>query len=351
MGRVRRHWQHLEEGGDNRWSGDHAGDARRRCSPRSDLGTGRHDHLRDQQRGHRPADRRQRRWADDGADAARPKAGRSRSRLAGMASGRSRGAVHDHGGDRRAGCRSSGGAGSTHRTHTVLVRGGSHAHYVPDSPHSPSSRNWTGSLTRAGGEGGHLIYASASTLRAVPFDLGRLETRGTAVPVVGDVVTTANGAVYADVGDEGTLAYVPGGMAAPPVTRMVWVDRQGRETPIPTPTLSVFGQPRLSPDGTQIVAFSTSQEVDLWVWNLRRGILTRATFDPGIDAFPLWTPDGRRLIFSSERAGAANIWQSAVDGSAVERLTESPNVQRPSAVSPDGRRLIFSRSRRRQVLT
>ena len=57
----------------------------------------------------------------------------------------------------------------------------------------------------------------------------------------------------------------------------------------------------------------------------------------------MWTPDGRRLIFSSERAGARNLFWQAADGTgAVERLTESPNTQYPSAVSPDGRRLIFT---------
>jgi serine/threonine-protein kinase len=49
------------------------------------------------------------------------------------------------------------------------------------------------------------------------------------------------------------------------------------------------------------------------------------------------------LIFSSDRAGARNLFGQAADGTgAVERLTESPNPQAPAAVSPDGRRLIFT---------
>ena len=70
------------------------------------------------------------------------------------------------------------------------------------------------------------------------------------------------------------------------------------------------------------------QELDLWVWDLGRTTLTRATFDPGFDIYPVWTPDGRRVIFSSERAGARNLFWQAADGTgAVERLTESPNPQ------------------------
>ena len=66
------------------------------------------------------------------------------------------------------------------------------------------------------------------------------------------------------------------------------------------------------------------------------------TFDPGIDVYPAWTPDGRRLIFSSERSGSRNLFWQAADGTGtVERLSESVNTQDPSAVSPDGTRLIF----------
>jgi serine/threonine-protein kinase len=88
---------------------------------------------------------------------------------------------------------------------------------------------------------------------------------------------------------------------------------------------------------------ATDQETDIWVWDLGRTTLTRVTFDPGIDAYPVWTPDGRRVLFSSERTGARNLYWQAADGTgAVERLTESPNQQNAAAVAPDGRRLIFT---------
>jgi Tol biopolymer transport system component len=204
-------------------------------------------------------------------------------------------------------------------TRKVLVRGGSHAHYVPS---------------------GHLVYAAAGTLRAVPFDLAQLETRGTPVPVVPDVVTTPQGAADAVVAGDGTLAYVAGGVAGTQRT-LVWVDRQGRETPIPAPPRA-YVYPRLSPDGTRIALDVRDQDTDIWVWDLGRTTLTRATFDPALDGYPVWTPDGHRLIFSSERTGVRNLFWQAADGTgAVERLIESPNTQNGSAVSPDGRRLIF----------
>jgi serine/threonine-protein kinase len=201
----------------------------------------------------------------------------------------------------------------------ILVRGGHHARYVPS---------------------GHLVYAAAGTLRAVPFDLARLETRGTPVPVVSDVVTTSLGAVDAVVAGD-TLAYVSGSVAGTPRT-LIWVDRQGREVPIPAPPRPYL-LPALSPDGTRVAVFANDQDLDVWFWDVDRPTLTPFTFAPGIDAVPVWTPDGRRLIFSSERAGVPNLFWQAADGTGTaERLNESPTIQYPSAVSPDGRRLIFT---------
>jgi len=206
-------------------------------------------------------------------------------------------------------------------TRTILVPGASHAHYVPS---------------------GHLIYAAAGSLWAVAFDTTRLETRGTPVLAVRDVVTTMMGSVDAVVAGDGTLAYVSG-RGAPGLNRtLVWVDREGRETPIPAPPRA-YAQPRLSPDGTRVAVAAQDQELDIWVWDLGRTTLTRVTFDSDFDNYPVWTRDSLRVIFSSQREGARNLFWQAADGTGtVERLTDSPNVQNAVSVSPDGRRLIFT---------
>jgi eukaryotic-like serine/threonine-protein kinase len=203
----------------------------------------------------------------------------------------------------------------------ILVPGASHAHYVPS---------------------GHLIYAAAGALWAVAFDVTRLEMRGTPVLAVRDVVTTATGGMDAMVAGDGTLAYVSGrgGFAMNRV--LVWVDRQGRETPIPAPPRA-YAQPRLSRDGTRVAVAAQDQELDIWVWDLGRTTLTRVTFDPDFDSYPVWTRDSLRVIFSSQREGARNLFWQAADGTGtVERLTDSPNQQNAVSVSPDGRQLIFT---------
>jgi Tol biopolymer transport system component len=212
----------------------------------------------------------------------------------------------------------------------VLVRGGSHAHYVSDKPAGLSPQD----------QRGHLVYAAAGTLRAVAFDLASLETRGAAVTVVSDV-TTLQGGVDAVVARDGTLAYVSGSVEGTPRT-LVWVDREGRETPISAP-VRPYLLPALSPDATRLAVYANDQQRDLWLWDLGRSRLSRFTFADGVDVVQAWTPDSRRVIFTSEQGGVRNLfWQPVNATGAPERLTESPNTQYPSAVSPDGRRLIFS---------
>ena len=201
----------------------------------------------------------------------------------------------------------------------ILVRGGSHARYAPS---------------------GHLVYAAAGTLRAVAFDLDRLEPTGNPVTVVPQVTTTPDGGADVDIARDGTLVYVAGGVQAVART-LVWVDRHGHEEAIGAP-LRAYVYPQLSPDGRRVALDVRDQENDIWIWDLAREALTRFTFDAGTDAYPTWTPDGRRLIFTSNVGGQFNLYWQASDGTGtVERLSESPNGQRPHIASPDGTRLVF----------
>jgi serine/threonine-protein kinase len=124
----------------------------------------------------------------------------------------------------------------------------------------------------------------------------------------------------------------------------VWADRTGKEEPLGTPQRA-YEHPRLSPDGTRVAINSTDQENDVWIWDLRRPTLTRLTLDPGQDSFPLWTPDGRRIIFSSNRGlGQPNLWSQAADGTgAAERLTTNDShAQFLNGITPDGTAVLYN---------
>ena len=205
----------------------------------------------------------------------------------------------------------------------TLVRGGSQAEYVDPS---------------GGTQAGYLIYAAAGTLRAVRFDPDRLEVLGDPVTVLDRVMIKSTGAANYAVSRQGTLFYVPGGVSVQMSPRsLVWVDRKGHEEPINAPPRP-WGSPRISPDGTWLLLGMTDQESnDIWIWDFERETLMRLTRDPGSDSLGRWTPDGRRVIFTSDRAGVLNLYSQAGDGTgAAERLTTSANQQFPSSISPDG---------------
>jgi serine/threonine-protein kinase len=191
---------------------------------------------------------------------------------------------------------------------------------------------------------GHLVYGRGGTLMAVRFDARSYKVAGDAVPVAEDVSQPGvTGAVQFSVADNGTLVYVPGTSSRFPLRTLAWVDRKGVESPIPAPPRA-YGYPRLSPDGTRIALDISEDNRDIWVWDLGRTTLTPLTSDPAIDQFPIWTPDGRHLLFASTRAnGVANLYRQLAAGTdPAERLTESVDVHLPTAVTPDGTRAILA---------
>ena len=209
---------------------------------------------------------------------------------------------------------------------TVVLSGGSDARYVPT---------------------GHLVYALEDELFAVPFDGDRLEVQGTPVSVVEGVSRSSSGntatANYG-VSDQGTLVYATGGLIRTSLRTLVWVDRQGQEEPIPAPARP-YVYPRLSPDGTKIAVDIRDQENDIWVWDVARTLLTRLTLGAGLDRRPVWTPNGQRIVFSSQQEGGTHLFWQAADGTGVvELLAESANSQFPTSFSPDGARLVFADS-------
>jgi serine/threonine-protein kinase len=206
----------------------------------------------------------------------------------------------------------------------TLIRGASEAEYVST---------------------GHLIYAAAGSLRAVRFDVTKLEVLGEPVSVVEQVMTAATGAANFSVARNGTLAYVMGGVAASSsgTRSLVWVTRQGREEPIEAPPRNYLYL-SISPDGTRVALAIDDQERDIWTWNFARQTLTRLTFDPGRDWYLGWAPDGQRIVFTSARGGVPNLYSRLADGSGTDdRLTTSSHVQFGSpSFTPDGTRLVFT---------
>jgi serine/threonine-protein kinase len=184
---------------------------------------------------------------------------------------------------------------------------------------------------------GQLIYATlGGTLMAAPFD-GTRAGATAAVPLVQDVVTDGTGGVEVAVSATGTLVYRSGRME----TEAFLVG--GATTPIGAEPRS-FSTPRFSPDGKQ-AAFTVfaPEGTNVWVFNRARSTLTKITSE-GNSQRPEWTPDGKRLLFVSDRAGGAAFYTQPADGSSASaELLYKPVEGDPfeALLSPDGHWLVY----------
>ena len=206
-------------------------------------------------------------------------------------------------------------------TRQVLIDAASDAQYVPT---------------------GHLVFVAGGSLHAVRFDLDRLLVRGEPVPLGDDVLVKQGGAADYALTRNGTLVYVTAESGRPPPRSLVWVDRKGREEPLDMPQRS-YGPGRISPDGRRVaIGIKDSGNADVWTFDLAGGTLKRLTLLPGTNGLPVWTADGREIVFSMhDSKGVLNLYRLAADGSSgYEPITSSSNPQWPTSITPDGTRVI-----------
>ena len=202
----------------------------------------------------------------------------------------------------------------------VLVEAGSDAHYV---------------------QSGHLIYAWAGTILAAPFEAQGLAVTGEPVPVIEGVGATGQGVTQFSISDNGTLVFVPD--QGTQSQQLTWLDRAGK-------TLETVGDPgafggvNLSPDGQRVaVDRHDSARGDIWVYDASRHSSMRLTFEPSQDnGMPVWSPDGRQIVFQSLRNGKWGLYQKHADGTGAElMLIESERLQFPMDWSRDGQSIAY----------
>jgi len=207
----------------------------------------------------------------------------------------------------------------------------------------------TGKLTRFEQPGsnpryvssGHVVVATRSgTLLALPFDPSRLELTGSGVPVADGLVVGPGGGARMGMSRDGAFAYVSGPVA---LRELVMVDRAGRARVLPAEPQAYIA-PRLSPDGRQIAAEVAELDLvnsDVWVYDMAQHTRTRLTFDQSAHR-PIWTPDGRRIVYSRGQFGQGDLYWIPADGSGpAELLLVAPEDQWAGDVTPDGRTLLF----------
>ena len=190
---------------------------------------------------------------------------------------------------------------------------------------------------------GHILYVRGGTLFAVPFDAKHLTVTGAAFPVAQGIYENTNGGAGYAISGNGTLLYAAGGMHMSERS-LVWVDRSGTASPV-TGIKRPFTSPQLSPDGKKIALVVEAETYDIWILDTERDSLTRLSFGKD-DGSPIWSPDGRRVVFNSSQAGAYNMYVRQSDGGgSEERLTSDPDASFPAAFTPDQKVLVFGKTR------
>jgi serine/threonine-protein kinase len=217
----------------------------------------------------------------------------------------------------------------------VLISGGSDARYVAT---------------------GHIIYALSERLLAVPFDLRNLQVAGDSTPILEDVMRAragVTGTAHFSFSNNGYMAYIPA-IGALNDRTLALIDRAGTQKPLDIPP-GPYNHPRISSNGKELAVHK--EEVvnrirgllsggDIWIFDLTGAAAPRRLTFTGRNNSPIWTLDGERIVFASERDGSIGLFSQRADtpGSAELLMKFEQRMSlKPETWSPDGT-LLFTAS-------
>ena len=189
---------------------------------------------------------------------------------------------------------------------------------------------------------GYLLFWREGALLAQAFDANRFEVRGNSLSVAKDVgLNPVTNQGLFSVSDTGTLVFFAGAVGQ---SELVWVDRAGRRIGEAGPR-GIFNSLSLSPDAASVVYDQAEPRygtLGLWQLDFARGVPSRLTFQSSHNMFPLWSPDGTRIAFSSLREPPPQLYELNANGTGGEKLLLKTNFPKgPSGWSSDGRLLFY----------
>jgi serine/threonine protein kinase len=189
---------------------------------------------------------------------------------------------------------------------------------------------------------GQLLFVRQGTLFAQNFDLAKLALTGEPTHVAENLAAGVPNIAALSASAAGPIIYRAGATAGQ--RQFVWIDRSGKEiSKVGDPDRGGPLNPSLSPDGRRI-ALNRSAEAnpDIWLLETTRGVLTRFTSNEIFAMYPIWSNDGSRIVFSSNRNGSIDLYEKASDGTGSEkRLLATPQFKVATDWSRDGRFLLF----------
>jgi serine/threonine protein kinase len=192
---------------------------------------------------------------------------------------------------------------------------------------------------------GYLLFTRETALMAQAFDVASLALTGAPFPVAEQVgYLRLNNEAYFSVSETGVLVYKSNDAGK---TQLVWFDRSGKQLGAPGPP-GEYSFPALSPDEKRVAIDRDDPQTgtfDIWLLDLARGIPSRFTFDPANDVYPVWSPDGSRIVFGSSRDGAYGLYQKSSSGAGSEEAISKPGERKyPTDWSLDGRFILYTQT-------
>ncbi len=191
---------------------------------------------------------------------------------------------------------------------------------------------------------GYLLFVREQSLMAQAFDAAHLRLTGDAVPVAEHVQydPSVNKAIFSS-SENGMLVYQTG--IAGGGRQLAWFDRGGKRL-VDVGKAGDYLDVRLSPDSRRVAVAlfePQSRNYDIWLYEFQSDVWSRFTFDPALERFPVWSPDGSRIAFASSRYGHLDIFQKSSSGAGSEELLfESTDGKFPTGWSSDGTMLLFT---------
>src|SRR5215831_6731619 len=188
---------------------------------------------------------------------------------------------------------------------------------------------------------GYLLFRRESALVAQAFDADKLQFTSNAFPIADQVGYDASTfRTFFSISQTGVLAYDSNSGK----TQLAWIDRNGRQLSSLSQPSNYF-RPWLSPDEKQVAVDDVDAQGnrDIWIIDLARGNPTRFTFDPAVDWLPVWSPDGSKILFASNREGDFNLYQKPTTGAGKEVLLLKTDLSKsPTDWSADGRYILYT---------
>jgi eukaryotic-like serine/threonine-protein kinase len=186
---------------------------------------------------------------------------------------------------------------------------------------------------------GHLLYQHEGTLYAARFDARRMALTSLPAPVLEGVSSSAGGSLLS-VSRDGTLVYFQGADISNGSGTIVWLDAAGKQQELHS-VPGNYSHLRLSPDNRRLAfALRTEEGSDIWVKDLERGATSRLTFTSGNNGHPIWTPDGKAIVY---RNGPDIYWIPSDGSGQAQQLTDTGGS--PRSFSPDGKYLAYMMER------